>query len=173
MHLDPESVRSIVERWEVGLMVLIRDRYRCTPEEAVQIRRRFREWQEEGIWPRRPSEESQMDAVGMPLLLGSDDRPVLSDALLAVLDDCAHPEWAEQAAQLAADALRRSNVDARALATTLASEGLTCPHCHQHTKDIRFVEPSRSGQLYFICRKCGRSFVPVDLEGLVARGPTA
>jgi hypothetical protein len=140
----------IAERWEVGLMELIRDRYRCTPEEAVQIRRRFLEY--------------QMDAAAMPQVLGSDDRPVLHDDVLAVLDGCAHPEWAEQAAQRAADALRRSNVKARALAATLASEGLTCPHCRQHTKDIRFVEPSSSEELYFICGECGRSFVPADLE---------
>jgi hypothetical protein len=150
MHLDPESMRELVERWEVGLMALIRDRYCCAPEAAVQIRRRF--------------EEYQMDASGRPLLLGSDDRPVLDAHVLAVLDGCAHPEWAEQAAQRAADALRRSNVKARALAATLASEGLACPHCCQHTKDVRFVEPSLSEELYFICRECGRSFVPADLE---------
>jgi hypothetical protein len=143
-------MQHVIERWEAGLMALIRDRYRCAPEEALEIRRRFEDW--------------QMDAMAIPLVLGLDDRPVLDDDVLAVLDSCAHPELAEQAAQRAAEALRRSNVEARALATTLTFEGLTCPHCRQHTKDVRFVEPSRSDQLYFICQRCGRSFVPADLE---------
>jgi hypothetical protein len=143
-------MRQFFDPWEVGLIALIRDRYQCTAEEAAEIRSRFLNW--------------QMDALPIPEVLGSDDRPVLDAFLLTVLDHCAHPEWAEQAAQRAADALRRGNARARALASTLASEGLTCPHCHEHTTDIRFVEPSRSQKLYFICGECGRSFVPDDLE---------
>ena len=169
MHGDPESQRQVAERWEIGLMALIRDRYRCTPDEAVQIRRRFGEWQREGIWPRRRFEESQMDAVGMPMVLDSDDRPVLTDDVLAVLDGCAHPEWAEHAAQRAANELRLSNLHAQQLAVTLESEGLTCPHCRKHTRDIRFVEHPQSGPSYFICGGCGLSFVPADLEALGVR----
>ncbi len=73
---------------------------------------------------------------------------------------------AERAAELRAARIRRSNVSARTLAATLGSDGLTCPHCCQHTKDIRFVDNSRSGESYFVCKQCGRTFVPADLEPL-------
>ena len=144
-------MRRVIERWEAGLVALIRDRYRCTPDEAVQIRGRFADW--------------QADALGVAIRLDADDKPVMTDELLAVLDACAHPEWAEQAAQQAAETLRLSNLKARTLASTIGSGGLACPHCHQHTRDIRFVEPSHSEWLYFICGECGRSFVPADLDG--------
>lgn len=150
-HLDPKNQQEPIDRWDVGLMELIRDRYRCTGEEAAQIRMLFF--------------EELMDWVEMPRMpLGPDGRPVLADNVLAVLDRCAHPEWAERTAQLRVEALSRSNSTARILASTLESEGLTCPHCLRHSRDIRFIGHSRSEPLYFICRECGRSFVPADLE---------
>ena len=85
-----------------------------------------------------------------------------------ILYDDAGLERAEQAAQLAAEtateAVRRSNTKARTLTSTIASEGLTCPHCHQHTNDIRFIDRPPDAESYFTCGKCGRSFVPADLE---------
>ena len=146
LYLDPR----FHERWEVGLMKLIRDRYRCDSAHAAQIRERFSDW--------------EVEAAGIRVEMGSDDRPILEEDVLAVLDHCAYPERAGQAAQRAAEELRRSNQQARALAATLTSDGLTCPHCRRHRKDVRFVEPSRSERLYFICRACGGSFVPADLE---------
>jgi hypothetical protein len=68
------------------------------------------------------------------------------------------------AAETAAEAVRRSNLKARTLTSTIDSEGLTCPHCHQHTNDIRFIDRPPDAESYFICGKCGRSFVPADLE---------
>ena len=50
--------------------------------------------------------EWQMDAEMMPLEIGPDGRPALPDDVLTVLDHCAHPEWAEQAAQLREEELR-------------------------------------------------------------------
>jgi hypothetical protein len=151
MHPDPESFMRMGGSWEAGLMALIRERYHCTPDTAVQIRMRFLEW--------------QMDAEMVPLEIGPDGRPAMPEDVLKVLDHCAHPEWAEQAARLREEQLRRSNSDARALASKIETEGLTCPHCRQHTYNVRYVKHSRSDTLsYFICRKCGRSFAPADFK---------
>jgi hypothetical protein len=90
------------------------------------------------------------------------------DAYDPVVYDDAGLERAEQTAQLAAEAaaeaVRRSNLKARTLTSTIDSEGLPCPHCHQHTSDIRFIDRSPDAESHFICGECGRSFVPADLE---------
>jgi hypothetical protein len=87
-----------------------------------------------------------------------------------IVYDDAGLERAEQAARLAAEAaaeaVRRSNLTARALASTIESGGLTCPHCRQHTRDIRFIDRQPDVESYFICARCGRSFVPADLAPL-------
>ena len=73
---------------------------------------------------------------------------------------------AELAAEAAAEAVRRSNLEAHALSSRIDSVGLTCPHCHQHTRDIRFIDRSPVAKSYFICGECGQSFVPAELESL-------
>jgi transcription elongation factor Elf1 len=49
------------------------------------------------------------------------------------------------------------------LASSLKIEGLTCPTCNYHSKDIRFVDRSPEAKSYFICGACGRSFRPEEL----------
>ncbi len=44
------------------------------------------------------------------------------------------------------------------LAQVLKAEGLTCPHCGRHSKDVRFIERTPDSGSCFICRSCGRSF---------------
>jgi len=41
--------------------------------------------------------------------------------------------------------------------------GIACPHCGDHSKNIRFVDNRPAGTSYFVCH-CGRSFDPPTLE---------
>ncbi len=43
------------------------------------------------------------------------------------------------------------------LVTRVTQQGLTCPHCHQHTKDMRVMQANEQTSPHFICRLCGRS----------------
>jgi hypothetical protein len=49
------------------------------------------------------------------------------------------------------------------LERAMKATGLTCPFCHQRSKEIRFIDRSPSSASYFICKNCGRSFRPGDL----------
>ncbi len=44
----------------------------------------------------------------------------------------------------------------------LDSGGLTCPHCHEHTKRIRYHDKAPESKSYFVCQLCARSFRPED-----------
>ena len=68
-------------------------------------------------------------------------------------------EQAEENASLA-ERLKKLNAPAEKLAGILQREGLTCPHCHRHTKNMRVMG---FGVAYFVCRLCGRSFDVEDL----------
>jgi hypothetical protein len=63
-----------------------------------------------------------------------------------------------------AESLIRFNDRCHELERSLKATGLTCPFCHQLSKEIRFIDRSPAGISCFICRNCGRSFRPGDLE---------
>jgi hypothetical protein len=54
------------------------------------------------------------------------------------------------------------------LERSLKATGLTCPLCHQHSKEIRFIDRSPNAKSYFICKNCGRSFRPEDFASAQA-----
>jgi hypothetical protein len=60
--------------------------------------------------------------------------------------------------------IRMHNRRCQELASSLEIQGLTCPRCNYHSKDIRFVDRSPGTKSYFICSACGRSFRPEDLQ---------
>lgn len=45
----------------------------------------------------------------------------------------------------------------------LDSDGLTCPHCHEQTKKIRYFDKSTKSHSYFVCQLWARSFRPEDI----------
>jgi hypothetical protein len=71
---------------------------------------------------------------------------------------------AGEADRMRSEDVRRSNEMASRLAAALAHEGLTCPHCHQQTREIRFTDRGPKAKSLFVCRLCGRSFRPEDLQ---------
>ena len=48
----------------------------------------------------------------------------------------------------------------RELARRAGIVGITCPHCDQHSRDVRFIDSGADAKSYFICGRCGRSFFP-------------
>jgi hypothetical protein len=89
------------------------------------------------------------------------------------VDRCLRPTAFKQEAAGRAKAERLSkqrivlsHKAARVLLARLEAEGLTCPHCLAHTRDMRYIDrsPRRDVMSHFICRSCGRSFAPEDLE---------
>lgn len=43
-------------------------------------------------------------------------------------------------------------------------DGLSCPHCGIHSRDIRILDGDDERKSYFVCRKCGRSIGLRDFE---------
>lgn len=52
------------------------------------------------------------------------------------------------------------NAIAEDWARRLETEGLSCPNCHQVTKNIRYYDKRPDRVSYFLCQECGRSFQP-------------
>jgi hypothetical protein len=70
----------------------------------------------------------------------------------------------DEAAQLRSEAIARSNARAVRLAARLSAGGLSCPRCHTHTRDMRFLASESSQQRsHFVCGLCGGSFDPDDV----------
>jgi hypothetical protein len=71
----------------------------------------------------------------------------------------------DEAAARRSEAIARSNAKAVRMAAQLDAVGLTCPRCHAHTRDIRFfMSDSSQVRSHFVCRLCGCSFDPDDVD---------
>ncbi len=71
----PDLRLKILEQYEAGLMTLIRERYACTDEVALEVRRLYLDW--------------EMDSVGSTIDIGPDGRLFLDDDTLNAIDRCA------------------------------------------------------------------------------------
>ena len=59
----------------------------------------------------------------------------------------------------------RSNEIAQRLQAQLkAGRPLTCPHCRQSTSAMRFVDKRPDSESYFVCDRCKRSSVGLEIE---------
>jgi hypothetical protein len=55
------------------------------------------------------------------------------------------------------------------LANVIERDGVKCPHCGKHTKNVRFLDIAhKDKKSYFICRECAHSFEPADVPGFLA-----
>lgn len=67
-------------------------------------------------------------------------------------------ERREKSRQEAIATHAESNALAAGWAERLQAEGLTCPSCQRHTRNIRYYDKGPDQRSYFICQECGRSF---------------
>jgi hypothetical protein len=59
----------------------------------------------------------------------------------------------------------RSNTIAQRLHAELtAGRPLTCPHCRQSTNGMRFIDKRPDAESYFVCDRCKRSSVGLEIE---------
>ncbi len=72
-------------------------------------------------------------------------------------DEAIKLKEAQRLAKLATD-----NAVCRDLATELAAGRLCCPHCGGPSATIRFRDKAPDAESYFVCSKCGRSFVSLN-----------
>lgn len=56
--------------------------------------------------------------------------------------------------------IERSNELSTRLAASMAERGVTCPHCGNCSRDMRYVDKRPDGRSYFVCPSCSRSFHP-------------
>lgn len=85
-------------------------------------------------------------------------------------------EWRRicpQAQQPTPQAIKRLNKTARRFAAQILNRGMCCPHCHNVTQQIRFVEKDYPNSSFFVCKLCARSFGPGDLPTLKLLRPRA
>jgi hypothetical protein len=66
--------------------------------------------------------------------------------------------------ELKLESFRLLNIRCAEFASQLKNDGLYCPHCHEFTKHIRYLNKSPEGKSYFICQLCAWAFGPVELE---------
>ncbi|HTF24484.1 MAG TPA: hypothetical protein VK937_11295 [Candidatus Limnocylindria bacterium] len=102
---------------------------------------------------------NRANASSMTKSLQSDTRKQLIKQLQGKLAE--HRATLEEKSK---ELLRTHNDRCHELARSLRATGLTCPACGQHSKEIRFIDKSPDAKSYFICRLCGRSFRPEDLQ---------
>jgi len=102
---------------------------------------------------------NRANASSMTKSLQSDTRKQLIKQLQGKLAE--HRAALEEKSK---ELVRTHNDRCHELARSLRATGLTCPACGQHSKEIRFIDKSPDAKSYFICRLCGRSFRPEDLQ---------
>lgn len=75
--VDPRlaALQALTERFDAGLLQLIRERYSCTEENAKAVQLRLDDW--------------AITSSGIPIAVAADGAAILDDNMLAVLDDCA------------------------------------------------------------------------------------
>ena len=75
LRAQVNRLRRFNDEFAAALLQLVRQRYRCTDDEAADVRRRFDDW--------------RMDDAGIPYRVAGDGSLVLDDHFLAGLDHCA------------------------------------------------------------------------------------
>ena len=69
----------------------------------------------------------------------------------------------EQKQRARALAISESNALAQQLLHDLETGGsLVCPHCHERSDRIRFIDRGTAEKSYFVCGLCGRSFAGIE-----------